>query len=945
MAVPREAQKARIILKAVQLAASTQVAALHQLIAHETEVLHLELVLRILLTYLPESTEPSRYLDLLHQLATGDILEPPQSSLPLVPFNQTLSDADARHQVRQLHLLTVAEEQDLHAGCTDQLSLFLIHRARKIDLETGSILDIQQLLEPFIDHDPYLRTWIISNILPLRRLDYEYYPQVDDPYTLEAFEKLEGRPAIDSLLSRPARAGDEQPAPSARDLRGIVGPWLYGERSRKRRKTYHGRRRSSLTSSRLAELDAGSEVEEFQTGWSDVNDWIISLASQDFAGAADIIEHWDGPSDVDYGGHRDDEELDSDIHGTLARRYAQAGLATVYVTSEISASTFEKSHGVLRKAAHLAGLREPPPLQEIQKSSVSILSKDYICKLLEIHLLHNALLRPDNLLTLPEDTSIPFAGAVLRSCVFFQKLGHPKTCRAVARLAAFGNREEQSEELHKTLQKIPVRTRDNSSWAEVRQQILWLRDWQYEASETEIDDKGTFCGAFCRIQRVDVEVELLRALLRASCYTVAVHVYCTQDQHPIPDELLETTILSVAMSFYDGASNGNQTRGGVRKAAEILAAFQTRFPESASFSQAHALLAATHSMSFYSLTLQHGVPFQPVNVRASKDPMSLIGKILEQNPRSYTKLDDLVEIGQSLVKAGLGPVDQSGTSSAKGTESPSPLSDRNKQLAESSRRVTYMAIEAALSEKDFDTAYSYIINRLSPTVPTSQTDPPSTPETPDASSEDDVSWRAAYLAGRSPTLESDASPRRFEQRLELLSLALLLAPGSYLPEILQVWGAVEADLTALLSREAAEEDRWNSKGDGSKALPGSTGLPGGFTPSAVDTDRVANEKPRRQSRATAAAANEEAPMGLFDVARGAAQAFSKNAFPLRGAASATTSPMEGAAKARPLSMGSDSGGEGKGERVRKRDMVANAVTGGLASGIGWVIGAPAVSKP
>lgn len=42
-----------------------------------------------------------------------------------------------------------------------------------------------------------------------------------------------------------------------------------------------------------------------------------------------------------------------------------------------------------------------------------------------------------------------------------------------------------------------------------------------------------------------------------------------QDDRSIPDAILEKTILSVAMSFYDGASNGNRTRGGVRKASEM----------------------------------------------------------------------------------------------------------------------------------------------------------------------------------------------------------------------------------------------------------------------------------------------------------------------------------------------------------------------------------------
>ena len=348
-------------------------------------------------------------------------------------------------------------------------------------------------------------------------------------------------------------------------------------------------------------------------------------------------------------------------------------------------------------------------------------------------------------------------------------------------------------------------------------------------------------------------------------------------------------------------------------------------------------------MSFYSLTLQHGVPFQPVNIRASKDPLSLIGRILEQNSRSYTKLDDLIEIGQNLVRAGLAPNETTAESSTGKKQLIDRLQDQDQDLVEASRRILSMAIEAALSEGDFDTAYSYIVNRLSPTTSGTCKDQSPTQQSQEARTEDDISWRSAYLAGRANPSKGSHSPcsaRRLEQRLELLSLAILLAPSSHLAEILQVWRAVEGDLSSLLAREAAEEDQWNSKGDGSKPSRGSSTLPGGFAPSTVDMDQDANQKARRQSRVTAAAANEEAPMGLFDVARGAAQAFSKNAFPLRGAASATKSPVEEATRQRPLSMSSDSGSDGKEERVRKRDMVANAVTGGLASGIGWVIGAP-----
>lgn len=54
-------------------------------------------------------------------------------------------------------------------------------------------------------------------------------------------------------------------------------------------------------------------------------------------------------------------------------------------------------------------------------------------------------------------------------------------------------------------------------------------------------------------------------------YSLAVHVYSMQDEHPIPVDVLEKTVLSIAMSFYDGASNGNRTRGGVRKASDMYA--------------------------------------------------------------------------------------------------------------------------------------------------------------------------------------------------------------------------------------------------------------------------------------------------------------------------------------------------------------------------------------
>jgi protein transport protein SEC39 len=408
-----------------------------------------------------------------------------------------------------------------------------------------------------------------------------------------------------------------------------------------------------------------------------------------------------------------------------------------------------------------------------------------------------------------------------------------------------------------------------------------------------------------------------------------------------------------------------------------IAAFRPHFPNSIKFRQACALIAATHALSFYSLTLQHGVPFQPVSIRVSSDPISLVDKVLEQNPRSYTKLDDLIGIAQNLVSAGLQQPDERQEGDGEdGLE-------RKRKQAE--RRVTFMAIEAALREDDFETAYSYVVNRLTPsgadiTAPaaareqqhkridstssvrssTSRSGPPN---------DDDISWRAAFLAGRyRPATSSPPTLRRLEQRTELLSLAMLMAPTSALTEILGVWRRCEEESMAMQRAERAAEEDFDDRAD-KQVSTGSSALPGHFSVG-DQPERILGQARREIGRFGAGAANatfpsaaagagqqqqqkqtsDEAPMSMFDLTRSAARAFSRNAFPLRGSGLSVRSSsemerpegrgLEGSVE----SLGSEGsfgpgGSESGGQRVRKRDMLAGAVSGGLASGLGWVLGA------
>ena len=109
-------------------------------------------------------------------------------------------------------------------------------------------------------------------------------------------------------------------------------------------------------------------------------------------------------------------------------------------------------------------------------------------------------------------------------------------------------------------------------------------------------------------------------------------------------------------------------------------------------------------MGSYRLVFKQGEPFKPVNLRVHGDPISIIGKILDQNPRSYTKIGDFIDMGKHMVRAGLTVRNVDGQTALGAKQA------LEEDVAE--KRVVSMCIDAALAEDDFETAYSYVVTRL-----------------------------------------------------------------------------------------------------------------------------------------------------------------------------------------------------------------------------------------
>ncbi|KAF2628158.1 secretory pathway Sec39 [Macroventuria anomochaeta] len=922
------------LLLAVQYATESNIDSLRALTALRESELPFGLVLNVLLTFLPEGAEPTAYVEYLNELATGPRHpgDDPAAHLAIAAV-EALSKSQAKKRRREIELLPLVHPQYAAELELDPFSHFLIHRAHRIDSQTGLLDLVPQLIVPFLHHSEYLRTWFISTALPLLRLSYEYYPQ-GTASSLDEFASLRGKRALDFNLSnlRAARKAGADTQNAARDLRGIVSPWICGASDRKRRKISSENRRASMAEMQTQESN----------DWDCLFRWLLHTSKEDLPLVAAAISEWDGPEDMDLGGFEEGRDyVDEDTQRRLETKYAQTALSCLYLVDASDVGALQTAHALLTRICDLLHYDPPPDLNIGVESLPSYDLKIPILQDATSSLIQEErLLASDNDITKPEQGAFRIIELVLFSACVLSSLQHPVSPRTVANLSLRDDYAEQSALLQKVLHALSGGPKkDSGQWRTIRSKLLWLWNWGTDAHDNDRHGQGILG----MLEKTTIETEILKSLIEGSHFPLAAQIYVNPafGEHPLLQSEVEKVVLSAALHHYDNASNGNRNRGGMKRCAEIVAAFAPHFSKSSRFQQTQALLSATHAMSFYSLILQHGVPFQPVSIRVSSDPLSLIQKLLLQNLGSYTKLDDMISIGQNLVVSMPSTIMDDAKDAG-----PFDATTVEKKKAAAERRVIGMAIDAALEEGDFETAYSYVVNRLTPTATPSPAVSTSSQRfsfdsdtsAKQADDAEDVAWRAALRAGRyKPSLSSSgtwshatsARPdlRHLEQRMELLSQALLLAPPAHLEEVLNVWQQCEAEMTELLAQETEAEERFNDAAD--RKLPG-----------AFDMGTIPTVQPRRE---VGRGAVEESPMGLFDVARGAAAAFSKSAFPLRSNTQTSPRPESRDAKRVSMDLSDSDSMHGHEERVRRRDMLANTASGALQSGLGWVLGAKPVN--
>ena len=515
----KQLTKAQCMLLAVDLASESNTKALHTLVPLRPDALEPELVLRILLTYLPESVPPADYTKFVDELVSHLWLEQQEAITIDISSVNTLTDSTAQSRVDKLHLPELKPPSFPPRAPSDALTGFLCHRAWRIDAETGLVTLLPDLFKPFLDQNDYIRTWFISVVLPVLRLAYEYYPSIKSSISLTDFEDVDGRQGIEMLLANATHTTHEITSPTdsegtiARDLRGLVGPWMYGNTIRRTRKAARRPKAESRLSERRISLTGISAEDKTDHDWEYAYKWLVHRAVSDFPMVTNAIEDWSGPSDVDLGAYGDEHHyLDEELQMKLEKRYAQSAFAACYAVQANTDDAIDGAHGILVRLAAILDFEPPPDLA----TSVEQLPK--VDK--QAAILHEStatiLLEPDVLM----DASHPLTSPTLPTFMLLQMLvysayqlaglGQPISIVNVTKLRFYSNEDEQLDLLHKVLHGLRnLGKRDEQQWLTDRGRLLWLWNWNIDPEEGAL--KGA--GPMGSIERDALEKEILRAMI------------------------------------------------------------------------------------------------------------------------------------------------------------------------------------------------------------------------------------------------------------------------------------------------------------------------------------------------------------------------------------------------------------------------------------------------
>ncbi|PCH33842.1 hypothetical protein WOLCODRAFT_160397 [Wolfiporia cocos MD-104 SS10] len=295
--------------------------------------------------------------------------------------------------------------------------------------------------------------------------------------------------------------------------------------------------------------------------------------------------------------------------------------------------------------------------------------------------------------------------------------------------------------------RMARRAGESQDKLETREDWEWLLEDMVKLSDS--GESGSW-SAFCLLSKDDIvriffsgllstgKFDIARALLRSSSVNLS-----------LDSAVIEDICLTCSQEFYDNASSGNYHFGDMKLAYDCL----DIPPASPRIVKEKEFIEATTRLCSFNLMSRPGIPITPLEIRLTKDRLSLVSRVLSSNNDAYKHTQVILDLVHKL-------------------------GFRGDVVAEA--KALAMLAETALQAEDFPRAYE-ASTRMVDAVLALRTAAPAGLRDPRADEASEVCWVACFSIGRHPEFAD------VQKRLALLGRALELCPPDRLADVLAAW--------------------------------------------------------------------------------------------------------------------------------------------------------------
>ncbi|KAJ7654953.1 secretory pathway protein Sec39-domain-containing protein [Mycena polygramma] len=291
-----------------------------------------------------------------------------------------------------------------------------------------------------------------------------------------------------------------------------------------------------------------------------------------------------------------------------------------------------------------------------------------------------------------------------------------------------------------------------------------LDDWEWLLEDMlKLTGKGDsgLRGAFGLLSQDEVLRIFLGGLLSTGNFDITkTLIRSSKNKLSLSPEAIEDICLSCSRELYDNASSGNYNFGDMKLAYECLDVP----PLSDRIQREKEFIEATSRLSSFNVMSGPGISISPLEIRLTKDRLSLVSRVLSSNNDAYKHTEVILDL---VHKLGL----------------------RNNVVAEAedflrAYETSERMVETVLTLRE---TYSHI----------------DTPEVQEAS---EVCWVACYQLGRQPEFDD------INKKLSLLGRALELCPPDKLHDVLIAWRRLEnEDIEEREERLSHRRNGWRGE--------------------------------------------------------------------------------------------------------------------------------------